>query len=105
MAHLSAETIPTADQWGPFRCGLEQGERRARLRMLAALVHVLTGPRGARLVGLLQAAETEPRVLVEALGDLNRMAPLDKRRIWASYAELTAPTRPRSRSSNLEDRR
>ncbi|WP_419830611.1 hypothetical protein [Methylobacterium sp.] len=96
--------IAPSDAWGPFRPDLEPGERIARLRCLAAIAHLSCGSRGDELVTSLRAAETDAAALPHALAALNRLAPLDKRRIWAAYANLTAPTR-RPRGHELaEDR-
>jgi hypothetical protein len=95
--------IPAADSWGPFASHIEPGERIARLRCLMAIAHLSCGPRSVELVYRLRTAEADAAALPKALAALNRLAPLDRRRIWASYAALTAPTRPRSCASSLED--
>lgn len=95
--------IPTADSWGPFALNIEPGERIARLRCLTAVAHLSCGPRSVDLVASLRAAEADVAVLPDALAALNRLAPLDRRRIWASYAALTAPTRPRGCGPTPED--
>lgn len=94
--------IPAADQWGPFASNIESGERIARLRCLTAIAHLSCGPRSVELVALLKTAEADVAGLPDALAELNRLAPLDRRRIWASYAALTAPTRPLRCTSNPE---
>lgn len=83
--------IPLSDQWGPFRDGLDAGERLARLRSLRALARVHCGPRGADLVALLARAETDPAALEPALHALDRLAANDRRHILASYAALARP--------------
>lgn len=96
--------IAPGDAWGPFRPDIEPGERIARLRCLMAIAHLCCGPRGAELVSLLQAAEADADALPDALTALDRLAALDRRKILGTYAALTAPTRPLSRSSNRKDR-
>ncbi|WP_267355235.1 MULTISPECIES: hypothetical protein [unclassified Methylobacterium] len=96
--------IPAADTWGPFASNIEPGERIARLRCLRAIAHLSCGPRGVELVASLQASEVDSGALPEALAALNRLAPLDQRRIWAAYANLTAPTRRSRGDKNAEDR-
>ena len=94
--------IPKGDTWGPFALNIEPGERIARLRCLTAIAHLSCGPRSVEIVASLRAAEADLAVLPEALAALNRLTPLDRRRIWASYAALTAPTRPLRCTSNSE---
>lgn len=96
--------IPAGDAWGPFSPNIEPGERIARLRCLTAIAHLSCGPRSVELVASLRAAEEDAGALLNALTALNRLAPLDRRRIWASYAALTAPTQRLSPSSSTEDR-
>lgn len=91
--------IAPADAWGPFASNIEPGERIARLRCLRAIAHLCCGPRGAELVSLLQAAEADAEALPDALAALDRLASLDRRRILASYAALTAPTRLQQEAS------
>lgn len=83
--------IPAADRWGPFRDDLDHGERKARLRCLRAVVHLSTGPRGQALADLLLRAEQDDDLLPPALSALASLDPLDKRRVWASYATLNRP--------------
>ncbi|MCJ2101976.1 hypothetical protein [Methylobacterium sp. E-046] len=83
--------IPAADAWGPFRSDLDAGERKARLRCLRAVVHLSTGPRGQSLADLLLRAEQDTELLPQALSALTNLDPLDKRRVWASYAALNKP--------------
>ncbi|GJE14786.1 hypothetical protein [Methylobacterium longum] len=80
--------IPAADTWGPFRSDIDQPERVARLRCLRAVVHLSTGPRGQALADLLLRAEQDDELLPPALSALASLDPLDKRRVWASYAAL-----------------
>lgn len=83
--------IPAADRWGPFRSDLDPAERIARLRCLRAVVHLSTGPRGEVLSNLLLCAERDDELLDLALSALASLDPLDKRRVWASYATLNRP--------------
>lgn len=83
-------TIPTRDQWGPFRPDIEPPERLARLRSLRVVVHLLVGPRGVELEKHLRDAETDRPALLRALDALDRLAPLDRRRVLASYAAVVA---------------
>lgn len=80
--------IPPGDQWGPFAPGIDQAERRARLRSLRALSRVFCGPRAADLYRLLAEAETNPDALEPASVEINRLPPLDRRQILASFARL-----------------
>lgn len=80
--------IPTADAWGPFAPNLDPAERRARLRSLRALSRVYAGPRAATLCRFLAQAETDPDALEPASIEINRLAPLDRRAILASFARL-----------------
>lgn len=82
-------TIPTRDQWGPWRPDLEPGERLARTRCLRAITRLIAGPRGIVLADRLRQAEKDEAALVPALAALEALAPVDRRRILASYAALT----------------
>ncbi|WP_267428625.1 hypothetical protein [Methylobacterium sp. GC_Met_2] len=95
--------IPAADAWGPFAPTITASERIARLRCLTAIAHLSCGPRSVELVAALREAEADAATLPDALASLNQLAPLDRRRIWASYAAITAPTRPRHCTPNVED--
>lgn len=77
-----------ADQFGPWAEGLDQAEQRARLRSLRALAAIHCGPRAATLCRLLSSAETDPADLEPAAEALNRLAPIDRRHVLASYAGL-----------------
>jgi hypothetical protein len=94
--------IPVADAWGPFATNIEPSERVARLRCLTAIAHLSCGPRSIELVISLRAAETDAATLPDALAALNRLAPLDRRRIWCAYASLIAPTRRLRSNENAE---
>lgn len=81
--------IPARDQWGPFAEGIDLAEQRARLRSLRALAKVYAGPRAADACRLLARAETDPAALEPASAALNRLAPIDRRNVLASYARLS----------------
>jgi len=85
------------NQWGPFAPDLDPGERLVRIRSLRAIVRLLTGSRGADLAELLRAAETDPAALVQAADSLDALAPLDMRKVLASYAGLGRPLPPARR--------
>lgn len=85
--------IPAADRWGPFSAGLDPAERVARCRGLAAVIHLIAGPRGAEAVRLLRSAETNPATLSAAAAAINALPTIDKRHVWASYAALSRPNR------------
>lgn len=80
--------MTAADQWGPFAEGLDPAERRARLRSLRALARVYAGPRAADVCRFLAQAETDPEALEPAILAINRLAPIDRRQILASFARL-----------------
>lgn len=80
--------IQAADQWGPFRAGLDEAERRACLRGLRAPARLLAGPRAAHLCRLLAQAETDRAALEPTYRALNGLAANDRRQILASYAAL-----------------
>ncbi|WP_264051669.1 hypothetical protein [Methylobacterium flocculans] len=82
--------IAPCDTWGPFAEGIDPAEQRARLRSLRALAKVYAGPRAAVVCRLLAQAETDPAALEPASVALNRLAPVDRRQILASFARLTA---------------
>lgn len=90
----------TKDHFGPWRPDIEPAERLARLRSMRAIVRILTGPRGNELAGHLHKAEADASALVPALAALDRLAPLDRRKVLASYAGLARPqARPTSRAT------
>ena len=93
MSARLTPTIPSVDRWGPFADDLDGAERTGRLRTLRAVVHLLIGPRGAGLAQLLRDDERDPIRLPDALKGLNALAPLDRRRVLASYAAITRPIR------------
>ena len=83
--------IPAGEQWGPFAPGLDAAERVARLRCLRAISHLSCGPRGERLVTALRLAESGACNLEIIVAELNALAPIDRRRVWASYAAINRP--------------
>ena len=85
------------DCWGPWAAGLDPGERLARLRSLRARARVLAGPRADDLVALLVQAESDPAALVPAADALDRLAPLDMRRVLSTYSGLAQPLPPARR--------
>jgi hypothetical protein len=85
------------NRWGPFALDLDLAERLARTRSLRAIVRLLTGPRGADLAALIHQAETDPAALVRAAEVLDRLAPLDLRRVLSSYGALARPLPPARR--------
>lgn len=80
--------IAPGDAWGPFAPGIDPAEQRARLRSLRALAKVYAGPRAADACRLLAQAETDPTALEPASAAVNRLAPVDRRQILASFARL-----------------
>lgn len=60
-------SIPSADRWGPFADGIDEAERRARLRSMRAIVHLCAGPRGDALARHLRLAESDPAHLSDVL--------------------------------------
>lgn len=92
--HEALAGLEPARQFGPWALDLEPGERLARLRSLRALARVLVGPRAVELCELLHQAETDPAALVLAADVLDRLAPLDMRRLLSTYASLTRPLPP-----------
>ena len=96
--------IAPGDRWGPFRPDLDEAERRACLRGLRTTARLLAGQRAASLCQLLAEAEIDLAALEPACRALNALAAIDRRRILASYAALTATARPRRGSPNTEGR-
>ena len=93
MTSILASLAP-ARRFGPWADDLDQAERLARLRSLRALARVLAGPRADDLVALLAQAETDDTVLPAAADALDALAPLDMRKVLASYAALARPLPP-----------
>lgn len=80
--------IAPADAFGPWADGFSTAQRRARLRCLHDLVHVLCGPRGQDLAERLDRAEFDGGALQESVEALARLEPVDRRRVLATYAGL-----------------
>ncbi|MCJ2039556.1 hypothetical protein MKK55_11475 [Methylobacterium sp. J-059] len=80
--------IAPADQFGPWRNGIDPAERLARLRSLRAIARLTLGRRGDAFVTALQRAETDPTALEPALQHLADLAPTDRRHVLASFASL-----------------
>lgn len=102
MKNLSVMTtlnLASGRQFGPWAPDLDPAERLARARSLRAIVRLLSGPRGAALAELLHQAETDPGALVPAADALDRLAPVDLRRILGSYAGLSRPLPPARRAA------
>lgn len=80
--------------FGPFLPDLEPGERKAQVRSLRALVRVLTGPRGKDAATALLAAEIAPdaETLSEAERTFDGLAPVNRRRVLASFAAVLPPS-------------
>ena len=83
--------MPSSDRWGPFADGIDEAERRARLRTMRAIVHLTTGPRGERLAEALRLSERDTARLLDALDALAALAPIDRRHVLASFARLHRP--------------
>lgn len=84
----------TAPNWGPWADGLDDAERRAQCRALAAFIRVYAGPAGANAVEALRRAEADPAALPDAAAAFDRLPTLYMRRALASFAALHAPRRP-----------
>jgi hypothetical protein len=93
LAQHQETIMTTADSWGPFALDTDDCERRARLRSLRAIVRLLLGPRGAILERALTCAETGAVSLETLQGVLAGLPSLDFRKVLASYAALTRPTK------------
>lgn len=81
--------IPSSWQFGPFARGLNATERTARLRAMRTCVQIHCGDRGRVAARALHLAETDPDSVTLAVGALERLAPLDRRHVLASYAAVT----------------
>lgn len=82
--------IATANRYGPWASDLDPAERRARLRSMQAITRLCCGARGQVLADWLRRAETDEAALEPALDALDHLAPLDRRRILASFAAVVA---------------
>jgi hypothetical protein len=74
--------------FGPFAPGLDPAERQARIRALRALAGVFCH-RFPSFGEALLRAETEPTALNEALQLLDQLPALNRRRLLASYSNLS----------------
>ena len=84
--------IGRADAWGPFTPGISPCELRVRLAILRTLVFVLCPNHQLRLLLALRTAESgDADVLALALGEMDSLPTLMKRRVLASYAALARP--------------
>ncbi len=87
---MSAPTpaLRPADRYGPWADGLSTAERRARLRCLRAIVHLVCGTHGADLAATLEQAEFEADALRRSVDELGRLASLDRRKVLTTFATL-----------------
>jgi hypothetical protein len=76
--------------FGPWSVGISPMERLARLRALRALAMCYCGGPHHPLWVELLAAELDVTALPRALGQLDRLPALWRRRLLASYAALAA---------------
>lgn len=79
------------NQWGPFALNLDPAER---LRSLRTIVRLHLSPRGVDLAEFLRQAEADESALAPAANALDALAPLDMRKVLASYAGLARPLPP-----------
>lgn len=80
--------IPSSWRFGPFAGGLAHVERVARLRSLRTVVQMHCGPRGDLAARALALAETSEEAGELAIGALERLEPLDRRRVLATYQRI-----------------
>lgn len=80
--------IPTSWQFGPFARGLDPAERTRRLWTMRAVVLMHCGPRGDVAARALELAEHNDAATELAIGALDRLASLDRRRVLASYRRI-----------------
>lgn len=78
-------------QFGPFARQIAADERLARLRALRTIVHLHCGPRGTAAARAIHMAESTRDADDLAITALERLDPLDRRRVLASY-QATART-------------
>lgn len=83
-----------ADAFGPWAPNLQPCERVARCRSLRAVARVLAGRRAEALCDALACAEADATHLDRALVALDRLAPLDRRGILASYGPVMSAPAP-----------
>lgn len=81
--------IPQSWQFGPFATGLGPIERTARLRAMRACVQVHLGDRGRIAARALHLAETDPDAADLAVGALERLPSLDRRRVLSAYQRVS----------------
>jgi hypothetical protein len=74
--------------FGPFATDLDPAERLARIRSMRALASVFAH-RHQSFVDTLRAAEVDPAAFGEACRLLDTLPALNRRRLLASYADLT----------------
>jgi hypothetical protein len=77
-------------KFGPWRPGVEEAERRAGLRALAALTLVFASATHP-VVATLRLAERVPEMMGQALDEFDGLPALRRRHIVASYARLMRP--------------
>jgi hypothetical protein len=76
--------------FGPWRPGLDDVERRARLREWRAIACLIVGPRHALTIALGDALD-DPTAAERARQQLEALPPLPRRRVLATYAALAMP--------------
>ncbi|KMO33865.1 hypothetical protein [Methylobacterium aquaticum] len=81
-------TLQPGDKFGPWADGLSTAERRARLRCLRAIVHLVCGTHGADLAATLEQAEYDAEALRRSVDELGRLASLDRRKVLMTFAML-----------------
>lgn len=81
----------SSDLWGPFADSIDQTERAARCRCLAALARVYSGPRADPLVGVLRRLERDPEAADEALALFDALPARPRRHALCAYAALHRP--------------
>lgn len=79
--------IPAADRFGPWRDGLSDAERLARLRCMRTVSHLILGPRGEAFAGALRQAESDPDHLPSPCAP-RRLAPIERRQVLCSFARI-----------------
>lgn len=82
------DAVPAAWQFGPFARGLAPVERVARLRTMRTVVMMHCGPRGDVAARALDLAEASPDAEQLAIGALERLPSLDRRRVLATYRRV-----------------
>ncbi|WP_197514240.1 hypothetical protein [Methylobacterium platani] len=97
-APTSTPALRPADRYGPWADGLSTAERRARLRCLRAIVHLVCGTHGAELVATLDQAEFDAAALRRSVDELGRLASLDRRKVLTTFAALHRPLAPKQGS-------